>query len=420
MKLQLVALSALLLTACDVREKITGRATEPDRATGDFWEIPLQGGGVPRSGGVVEDYGTFQPTYLATANPSEYHQTANMADYIPPTPPAPVITQDEEPEDTLLVPKRAAPTPAPAAVAPKQDLIKVAPGDTLYSISRKYNVPLRDLITSNKLEAPYALKPGQTLYMPSQFVHTVAKGETLYSISRLYQMDTNSLATMNSLKEPYSLKVGQKLILPAQIQLTDTKSPSSGEGNNKSSSDLIGGSRPTSPAPVAGGGMSGPAGQGGGNVPAAEPTRTPEPKVVKKSTPVSSLAKAPARSSSKFAWPIRGTILSPFGAKPNGLYNDGINIKGTKGAPVSAAENGVVAYAGNEIKGLGNLVIIKHADGFMSVYAHLDTILVERGKQVSVGAKIGSVGQTGKVNSPQLHFEVRKGTKAFNPTSYLR
>ena len=145
-------------------------------------------------------------------------------------------------------------------------------------------------------------------------------------------------------------------------------------------------------------------------------------KPVKKisSDPTKKLPTISARSSSKFAWPVRGKILSAYGAKSNGLFNDGINIAASRGADVKAAENGVVAYAGNEVKGMGNLVIIQHAGGWMTVYAHMDSMNVRRGHKVSVGQKIGTVGETGKVDSPQLHFEIRKGTKAYNPSSYLK
>ena len=138
------------------------------------------------------------------------------------------------------------------------------------------------------------------------------------------------------------------------------------------------------------------------------------------SDPTKKLPKITERSSSKFSWPVRGKILSAYGAKSNGLFNDGINISAKQGATVKAAENGVVAYAGNEVKGMGNLVIIQHSGGWMTVYAHMDAMNVRRGARVNVGQKIGTIGQTGKVDSPQLHFEIRKGTKAYNPTVYLK
>ena len=117
---------------------------------------------------------------------------------------------------------------------------------------------------------------------------------------------------------------------------------------------------------------------------------------------------------------MRGKILSAYGPKKGGLVNDGINIEASLGTTVRAAENGVVAYAGNEVKGMGNLIIIQHSDGWMTVYAHLDSMSVKRGTKVSVGQAIGRVGKTGKVDKPQLHFEIRKGTKAYNPTQYLK
>ena len=138
------------------------------------------------------------------------------------------------------------------------------------------------------------------------------------------------------------------------------------------------------------------------------------------SDPTKKLPKINARSSSKFSWPVRGKILSNYGAKSSGLFNDGINIGATRGSAVKAAENGVVAYAGNEVKGMGNLIIVQHEDGWMTVYAHMDSMNVRRGVRVSVGQQIGTVGKTGKVDSPQLHFEIRKGTKAYNPTTYLK
>jgi septal ring factor EnvC (AmiA/AmiB activator) len=150
--------------------------------------------------------------------------------------------------------------------------------------------------------------------------------------------------------------------------------------------------------------------------------KTTEKKVEKKKVAPAKMEtpKIAARSSSKFSWPVRGKILSNFGAKDGGLYNDGINISAAFDSTVSAAENGVVAYAGNEVRGMGNLIIIQHSDGWMTVYAHLNSMSVRRGARVSVGQKIGTVGQTGKVSVPQLHFEIRNGTKAHNPINYLK
>jgi murein DD-endopeptidase MepM/ murein hydrolase activator NlpD len=125
------------------------------------------------------------------------------------------------------------------------------------------------------------------------------------------------------------------------------------------------------------------------------------------------------RSSGRFLWPVRGRLVSGFGPKSGGLHNDGINISAPRGAPIRAAENGVVAYVGNELRGFGNLVLIKHADNYVTAYAHADEILVSRGQQVKRGQTIAKVGSSGSVSEPQLHFEVRRGTKAINPAGVL-
>ena len=122
---------------------------------------------------------------------------------------------------------------------------------------------------------------------------------------------------------------------------------------------------------------------------------------------------------SKFIWPVKGTVVSNFGVVGKGRRNDGINIKAATGTNVKAADKGVVAYAGNELKGFGNLVLIKHSDGYITAYAHNQRLYVKKGQKVLRGEKIATVGSTGSVNSPQLHFEVRAGKKAVNPRTYL-
>ena len=112
-------------------------------------------------------------------------------------------------------------------------------------------------------------------------------------------------------------------------------------------------------------------------------------------------------------------IVSGYGPKAGGFHNDGINIAAPRGTPVLAADNGVIVYVGNELKGSGNLILVRHADRWMSAYAHLDKTTVARGQVVKRGEKLGTVGSTGSVGSPQLHFEVRRGTQALNPAKYL-
>jgi murein DD-endopeptidase MepM/ murein hydrolase activator NlpD len=120
-----------------------------------------------------------------------------------------------------------------------------------------------------------------------------------------------------------------------------------------------------------------------------------------------------------FRWPVRGRVIAGFGSKPNGTQNDGINLAVPEGTPIKAADDGVVAYAGNELKGYGNLVLIRHANGFVSAYANASEILVKRGDAIKRGQVIAHAGQTGNVTSPQLHFEIRKGSTPVDPTQYL-
>lgn len=125
------------------------------------------------------------------------------------------------------------------------------------------------------------------------------------------------------------------------------------------------------------------------------------------------------KSSVAFAWPVSGRVIADYGAETNGARNDGINIAAATGTPIRAAAGGTVTYAGNELKGYGNLLLIKHADGYVTAYAHADRLLVARGDFVAKGQVIGYAGQTGDVTSPQLHFEIRHDTAPVNPRSYL-
>lgn len=253
--------------------------------------------------------------------------------------------------------------------------VKVTPGDTLYSLSRKYSVPVNDLAVMNNIKPPFALYAGQEIRVPNLESAPVRIADN---------EKAKSDVTPKSATTPKATKTtSSKDAKPAVTTKPQTK---------------------TQPK-------------------TKEQPKTQQQKTSAKSSSGNAVKKLPAiaaRSSSRFSWPVRGKILSGYGSKSNGLFNDGINISAARGTAVAAAENGVVAYAGNEVKGMGNLVIVQHSDGWMTVYAHMDTLSVRRGARVNVGQKIGTVGQSGKVNKPQLHFEVRKGTKAYNPIQYLK
>jgi murein DD-endopeptidase MepM/ murein hydrolase activator NlpD len=127
----------------------------------------------------------------------------------------------------------------------------------------------------------------------------------------------------------------------------------------------------------------------------------------------------PPGSRRGFIWPVKGEVIAEFGTTGKGQHNDGINIAVPRGTPVLAADDGVVAYAGNELRGFGNLLLIKHADGWMSAYAHNEVLLVKRGDLVKRGQRIAKVGDSGGVSRPQLHFELRQGTRAVDPAALL-
>jgi murein DD-endopeptidase MepM/ murein hydrolase activator NlpD len=136
-------------------------------------------------------------------------------------------------------------------------------------------------------------------------------------------------------------------------------------------------------------------------------------------TPVTSQSLQPVGGAPAFAWPVNGKVISDFGATANGGKNDGINIATAPGAPIHASASGTVTYAGDELKNYGNLVLVKHAGGFTTAYAHADRLVVSRGDFVAKGQVIGYSGQTGDVTSPQLHFEIRSAATPVNPRAYL-
>jgi murein DD-endopeptidase MepM/ murein hydrolase activator NlpD len=127
----------------------------------------------------------------------------------------------------------------------------------------------------------------------------------------------------------------------------------------------------------------------------------------------------PGGGNGAFLWPVRGHVLATYGSRSDGTHNDGINIAAPKGAAVQAADAGVVAYTGNELRGYGNLILVKHPNGWISAYAHCDLILVKRGEKVTRGQVIARVGSTGNVSEPQLHFELRRGNHAVDPREVL-
>ncbi|MCF8496315.1 MAG: LysM peptidoglycan-binding domain-containing M23 family metallopeptidase [Alphaproteobacteria bacterium] len=280
----------------------------------------------------------------------------------------------------------------------------VSRGENLWTLSQRYGIAMPDIVQANALRAPFALSPGQRLRLPPPREYKARAGDTLYSVSRLFGVSTSDIARQNDLSAPFALTKGQILKLPGSPARLAAPAP-----------------HPLPSAP-------------------AEPDRAPIPSVAQPPTieqtslpptaPVANKPSSPRRaapektpprsSASRFLKPVEGPVISGYGPKPGGLHNDGINIRAPRGTSVEAAENGVAVYAGNALKGSGNLVLIRHADRWMSAYGHMDSITVRKGQTIARGEKIGSVGSSGTVDEPQLHFELRRGTEALNPAIYIK
>lgn len=352
----------------------------------------------------ASDYGVYaSPELYGSVGTDDYVMYASVDDYIVPP---------QSTDDVSVAALYGEPVIADNAAAPAPD--DVAGGDasdTEIATDDYLNVP--EYHVSDVSAHDVAAQPNTTTRVKLREI-TVVAGDTLYSLSRKYSVPVNDLAVMNNISAPFALSVGQKLKVPdlasAPVRAV-ASAPAVKSAPVATHAQSKYGTPPATPKVAE-----------KTNVPksiakGAQPVKHTQQKI--SSDPNKKLPSIAARSSSKFSWPVRGKILSHYGAKSGGLFNDGINIGASRGTAVKAAENGVVAYAGNEVKGMGNLVIIQHSGGWMTVYAHMDSMSVRRGARVSVGQKIGTVGATGKVDQSQLHFEIRKGTKAYNPSSYL-
>lgn len=247
----------------------------------------------------------------------------------------------------------------------------VQSGESISIIADRYRLPLDSLIAANNLRPPYTIRPNQRLILPPPRTYTVKPGDTIYEISRMFSTTQDRVVQINNLQKPYRIKTGQVLKMPMpQQQIASAAS-----------------------------------------APKSEAVKRLKRKAVPQAPKLS--------GNGAFAIPVKGNVVSSYGPKDGGLHNDGINIAAPRGTSVGAAQNGVVAYVGDGIEGYGNLVLVRHDKGYITAYAHLDQVTVKRGTVLNKGQKLGVVGSTGNVREPQLHFEIRKGTKALNPAVYL-
>ena len=272
---------------------------------------------------------------------------------------------------------------------PVDRMIAVLNGDSIYSLAARYQVTPQSLIADNALSAPYSLTGGQKLKITPPREHIVGPVDSLFSISQRYAVSQYHLAELNELQEPYELVVGQALLVP------DTHDFSVLDGSK------------------------------GVNTQLAKPATLPQVKreivaTVAKPAPAKPVIQknfvAPAFGANDgFTWPVEGEVIAEFGPAGKGLHNDGVNIKAAAGTKVQTAAPGTIAYIGKNLKSFGTLVLVKHDGGYITAYAHLADISVMEGDVIGAGQVIGTVGQTGRVSSPQLHFEVRQSRKPINP-----
>jgi murein DD-endopeptidase MepM/ murein hydrolase activator NlpD len=345
-------------------------------------------------------------------------------------------------------------------------VVTVGPGESLDTLAIKYGVPSVEIARANGISNPADLKPGRAIVIPRRaaayapppvatteptrvsapapvaaaapvkrgdVIHVVEPGQTLYSIARTQGVRVADIMAVNGLSTE-TIRVGQRLRMPAGSGAVPAEtvalrapapSPTLGAppkplGTLSVKAD----GTPTAAAPVAAT-PAAPAAVAAvppvPDVPAIPkaPEAAPAPTVTAAAKAVDDATDPPSANGTSFRWPVRGRIISGFGAKPNGERNEGINLAVPEGTSVKAVEAGTVIYAGNELAGYGNLVLIRHADGWVSAYAHNSQITVKRGDKVGRGQTIAQAGMTGSVTAPQVHFELRKGTKPVNPLDYL-
>ena len=329
---------------------------------------------------------------------------------------APVILKGTAPEGV------ASASPPTAAPSTKSRRIVVRRGQSLGGIARDFRVPQRTIIAANQLKPPYKIQAGQRLTIPGA------------SDPPAPQAIAATKSPMPTAEPPVA---ATKPPAPPTESTTAAKRPPPAVAPGRTTREVIPLDDPAPPAnPAASARMAVPPPAASGSAKPSPPPKLsaaekPPPKVsaAEKPPPKTSAAEQPRAETAAaqppragdghFPWPVRGPILAGYGAAQGGGQNNGINIAAPRGAAIRAVDAGVVAYAGNEIRGYGNLVLVKHPNGFISAYAHSDELLVKRGDKVGRGQVIAKVGATGGVSEPQLHFELRRGKRAVDPRDFL-
>lgn len=344
-------------------------------------------------------------------------------------------------ETTGAVPPRSVAAARPAGGTK----IIVGTSDTLEVLAKRYHVTPAAILAANGYKGPRALSPGQQLIIPSQTAaapapapamapvaaapvmaapvaarpvaaaaapsstHFVNRGDTLASIARKNHVSVTELARANGLEPSAKLKLGTKLNVPG------------------GKTAALAAPAPVAAAPVAVAQQPAAVATAPAMKVAALPASQQSARLAQATANIEEkpATEAPAKAAETtgalptFRWPVRGKVVTGYGAKTNGKSNDGINVAVPEGTPVKAAEDGVVAYSGNELKGYGNLVLVRHSNGYVTAYAHASELMVKRGDTIKRGQIIAKSGQSGEVASPQLHFEIRKGSNPVDPLQFL-
>lgn len=328
--------------------------------------------------------------------------------------------------------------PGQQLVVPHPQVHVVTPGETLYGVSRRYGVDSSALVRANGLIPPYKILVGQQLIMPSPVVvepsaPVVASATEIQRVELLPPQSsgarpavTQTPPSESSRAIPVAPRLSQSASPPSSATQPVSDSPHGvtvmslppPPSASRSPTVRTFQSVPESTSAAVNPNSSSEAADG---TPSAVPLPPPsaDAKIASLSPPETTPSTTRKAASGRFLWPVKGRIVSNYGPKEGGLFNDGINIAAHRGQSVVAAEDGVVVYAGNEIRGFGNLVLIKHANGWMTAYGHNETLLVKRGDRVRRGQPIAKAGSSGSVTSPQVHFEIRRDSRAVDPMKYL-
>jgi murein DD-endopeptidase MepM/ murein hydrolase activator NlpD len=343
------------------------------------------------------------------------------------TAPAPVVMKNGGPSPAFTPtfynpnPQIAAP---PRSQMPPPSYVTVRPGQSLNGIAHEYHVRPAAIITANGLKPPYELKIGARLVIPTVSQPPVQQA----AVSPPPPPPQTPVAGPTPQPPPRA----ETLTPPAPVVASPTAPAATPPpGAPKTATDVIPLDTPPkqiAAAPNLPSSLPAPSGAAapsaaGGVVPPVLPPRNPAaalPLPGEASVDWGSADAAQGMVNGRFPWPVRGRILANYGStSAEGNRNDGINIAAPLGTPVRAIDTGVVAYAGNELKGFGNLVLIKHANGWISAYAHLDSLAVKVGEKIAAGQVFAHVGTSGGVGEPQLHFELRRGKKPVDPREFL-